>query len=139
MYLYWKILYCVVSGWDYSFTRETELIKLHHNPLACTKSKYEILFLFFHYYAILKGKKLVLHPLTGEVYPRSVLANADSCFYPELVQNLEDSEPIRIGGQYMLLDCFRLRQNVLKSVDENLADHFRLICAKTYEECTWRI
>ncbi|CAH1402940.1 unnamed protein product [Nezara viridula] len=128
----------LINGWNYSFSNHIELIKLHHNPLACQKNKYELLLHFFQYYAMLKAKRVVLFPLTGEVYPRSMLANTDLCICPELAMNTEDTEPVRIGGQFVLLDCFRLRYNILKNVEENLADHFKLICAKTYESSSWR-
>ncbi|XP_014281589.1 uncharacterized protein [Halyomorpha halys] len=123
----------LINGWNYSFTSDIETIKVHHNPLACEKTKYELLIHFFQYYAMLKAKRVVLYPLTGEVYPRSVIANTDICICPELSMNTEDTEPVRIGGQFVLLDCFRLRYNMLKNVEENLADHFKLICAKMYE------
>nr|XP_024220155.1 uncharacterized protein LOC106684448 isoform X2 [Halyomorpha halys] len=126
-----------IKGWDYSFCRDVEKIKKMHNPLLCKLNKYELLAEFFKYYSMHDAKRSVIFPHNGKIYRKVAFANPSKDIYPGVHSNQEDNEPLSIGGRFILIDFFCLRENINKSVDENLFDHFQSICRKTLV-CGWQ-
>lgn len=126
-----------IKGWDYSFCRDIEKIKEVHNPLICTLNNYELLAEFFKYYMNLDTKGSVIFPHNGQLYPKVVFTNPALNVYPGIHSNQEDNEPLSVSSQLTVIDFFSFRENLTKSVDEKLLDHFKSICHKSLL-CGWQ-
>lgn len=85
----------------------------------------------------LDAKGSVLFPHNGQVYSKNMFANPILNRHLGIFSNLQDDEPLSVGGVFTVIDFFCLRENLNKSVDENLLDHFKSICHKTLL-CGWQ-